>query len=137
MSAQIKALPTTPVELVPTPGVGKQLAFFGAMIRANATAGAYTISEEPYISIQTDNNEVDVSNYFELAPMLSGGLESSVWAFHYVFAGSGDFDGVFLNQGGTAENEGYVLVGQSGVNFTDGNVANTMQVTVFYAVVDV
>jgi hypothetical protein len=57
--AQIKALPTTPVTLVSAPASGSRIKVMGGSASLNTTAGAYTNINTVYCAVQIDNPSGD------------------------------------------------------------------------------
>jgi len=156
--AQIKALPTTPVEVVPAPGVGKITLLQQAFLVVDAQGGAYTIGA-PAVEFwigHAANGAYSQTNTYQLADDFYQllGDDSGVYAFvmspYYL-----------SSPGGTAPLNGptniigsfdYIAIDESVVNrpllfgarhssegpvdFTGGDPANTLKVTCFYAVVN-
>jgi hypothetical protein len=147
--AQIKALPTTPVELVPAPGAGKILIFQGAVYHKKAMAAAYT-GIQPYdgiyIAIGTsqgveggfwDDPDSSLADFTELL----GTSPSTDYFYHslplismvgnYQRARQISFDNNGVNQ------PFRLIWGGGGSDpLTGGDASNTMEVTVFYSIVD-
>jgi hypothetical protein len=150
--AQIKALPTTPIALVPAPGAGKRNELILALFES-AIAAAYTnIGAQSYgmfISYGlTDFGiaSINISNGTGAGQAGSNALTSLLtlsariqvipvhcWSgVHGTTVATEDF------AAGTDENAPLVLkCDNTGGNFTGGNAANTLKVTVLYAVLDV
>jgi hypothetical protein len=138
--AQIKALPTTPVELVPAQGAEKGLFIHSAFFRSKFTGGAYTNIDASYC---------DLSLYPTYLPMFAKDIDASLNNIFFAnpdtenFNLSGQFQ--FLNNYflGAAVDESVfnnhnitLRCTNPAGNFTGGNAANTLEVTVFYSIVD-
>jgi len=132
--AQIKALPTTPVELVAAPGPGKVLIQVGAIAILDSVANAYT-NLAGRIQVGNDNGGAFTAGW-NVSGFLNDGVQMR--------SSSGPFgaftDGSSLYQPYLSEVEDTNLalhaVAASGA-FTGGNAANTLRLTVWYAIVDV
>lgn len=142
-NAQIKLLPTTPVEIVPTPGAGKAIHVISGQMRADCRAGAYT-NISGYNAV-----EVGVLNAFGTNTITASGLLGSAFYNVAVIApfylvGSGDYEGeltlgafggeVILDEDLPLNVIGY---NASNANFTGGHDNNSLKVTVYYTIVDV
>ena len=140
--AQIKALPTTYVELVPAPGAGKLLVFHRALIVSKTIGGAYTnVDAQNALVVVYGDWEVEAGT---LVPM------SQVAANKLGFMTIGTTDDLRASwttyqQDKLADfymddlaNMPFKLVAGNGSagDFTGGNAANTLEVTVFYSIVD-
>jgi hypothetical protein len=155
--AQIKALPSTPVEIVAAPGVGRFLVPIGAWLVLDATAGAYTNFNafdglNPYAS--SVYLAWDALNFFDdaLGPVAADGfLSLAERRVTYLSPASGNLQevgGNLANSSGLVygaaapattgyDNGSLSVVGQNNNalgNFTGGNAANTLAVTMWYCV---
>ena len=137
-NAQIKALPTTPVEVVAAPGAGKLLVALYSVFALTTHAGDYT----------------NINAAAQLGVDLSFGLSTSAGVLNE--ASGGGVSGVlavggpgigFVGHTGnsppfepptTFVNTALVVAALNGGSgdFTGGNGANTLKVTVYYVVVD-
>jgi hypothetical protein len=137
--AQIKALPTTPVELVPAQGVGKMIKFMGGILRIDTTAGLYTNDNayNTFVGIFLLTANVNNAIYFpdlnagddrlcNLAPLVNpDGANPTAFLVENVYA---------IN---AVENMPLTIKStNTGGNFTGGDPANTLEVTVYYSIVD-
>jgi hypothetical protein len=139
--AQIKALPSTPIEVVPAPGVNKALNVFAAVIRCDFSAGAYTNIDPSYVDLALLPANLpivvkDTSASIDLIPFALADIRNytlsgqfSISTGGYVLALGYD-DQTFNNK--SAELWWTNELG----NFTGGNTANTMSITVLYSIVD-
>ena len=118
---QIKALPTTPVEIVAAPGAGKYLQLIIASVYANFVS-AYNIDLGAYIL--NDNGNGFGSELFTIAT-----AEPLQNIFQVQMDGSSSAPNVI-------ENKNLAVISFDGVNLTGGNAANTLKVTVYYVIVD-
>ena len=136
--AQIKALPTTPVEVVPAPGAGK-------MLLLNQVSIVY-----PASSVMNSYDNIDAGATYV----------SVIYGSDYQEEGSGyvndigrlfeqpgnifkvkpfNIDGVdWVTIASPVENQGFFLYADNNAsnNLTGGDPANTLEVTVFYSIVD-
>lgn len=135
--AQIKTLPTTPVELVPAPGASKRLAFFFGVAVSSVVAN-YDLPASIFwwvIAGSADGND-EVSNVIGGETATVG--NKKVGFTPKVGAGGGAFLGQMLGSDINLPNTPLVFFDQSGeADYTGGNAANTLKVTVWYAILDV
>lgn len=143
--AQIKALPTTPVQIVPAPGVDQFLILLNAVLRANTAGGAYTnVSSDnfsylrfwyganDFASLKTDRS----FGGFDLASTLIDGRITLFPQMQLLSIASPlTFVGPDIYATSDVAGQPLVLVGANTAgNFTGGNAANTMHVAVHYLV---
>jgi hypothetical protein len=150
-NAQIKALPTTSIEVVPAPGAGKMLMFHSAHLLCDATAGVYTNIDGAggYMSIRyTGQGDISTllvkdSGVGATAFSLGGLVEQAGnvrWAtltpYH---AGADASYGLIANGDAVQENTGFSVRfrNYSNGDLTGGHADNYMRVTVNYSVIDV
>jgi len=144
--AQIKTLPTTPVILIVAPGIGKVISPFFYTIYSKCSAGAYTnIDAAGFMEIDTDGGFLSLvaiddvgSGVSTLSNLLTGGdrilnlLSQDVDFIQGIGVVANNQPASNFNNKAIRLN---VNNGGSG-NFTGGNAANTLKVTVNYVIVD-
>lgn len=148
-NAQIKALPTTAITLVAAPGVGYRIRLLAVSLKTNFTAGGYSNRNATYIDLHSANYEiygpVDDSAttppltgmttilstagevvYDIHVPNVAGTPSAGAagYVLNSIFPAKVDVDNVALTL--AADNNG------SG-DFTGGNAANTLKVTIYWA----
>lgn len=152
--AQIKALPTTPVEIVPAPGANRMLVIQTALLSTNAAAGAYTnvtsdnfsyvrfwYGSNDYASVLTDRNIAgfDLSSVFSngritvFPPMLLIGYESAVLGNPVMFVGPD----IYARNDAVNQPIMLSVSNHNNGDFTGGHPDNTLKVIVFYAIIEV
>lgn len=153
--AQIKALPTTRIQVVAAPGANRRINFHSGTLVGSFTAGAYTnVNADAWGGFALNSGAIDVSAYFPndtgptpdltkvsdffahafnaialFPPFLSpdsGGTAAAGWGA--IALVGGDYSG-FRN---TAL-ELHIDNAAAG-NFTGGNAANSMIITVEYSI---
>jgi hypothetical protein len=147
--AQIKALPTTAVQLVAAPGSGKYLNVHEAILTSDFTAGAYgNTSDTGFIYVSLDPNAGVVSLLMRndgdsVNPLgtFLGAAKRATALIPYQNAIKPVLfsQGVVPYVGPVSERENLPLLIQAvngAGNFTGGNAANVMKVTLFYSVVN-
>lgn len=145
--AQIKALPTTPVEIVAAPGAGKMLSFVTAVLVLDNTAGVYSNVEAgancrltigdfqasiwgDWSWLLTDGSEVGVVTIPGVIGTLGVGAVDS--ADDISLAGNSDYLSAVENQPLRFQ---FANAGSGAL--TGGHAANTLKVTVWYGVFEV
>lgn len=152
--AQIKALPTTSVEIVPAPGSGKRLLYFNGIAILDTTAGVYGNVGQTATSPN--------GNAAVIKMVTPNGAHLSVfgvwgWLLEEATIGHIDLpayvDGIDSVMNNPNVNDSWSdyatayddqpihLASYNGAqtplgDYTNGNAANTLKVTVFYTVVD-
>ncbi len=148
--AQIKALPTTYVTVVPGPGAGNRVKIYSASFTLNSLAGAYTNLDSSYAEFGimggtyvygpvNDSSAVpaitDLNSWLGSAvraaydptiPQISSNLIAGSWGY----AITNHFEVYASVSGAAAE----VYMFNASGNLTGGNAANTMKVRVYYAI---
>jgi len=125
--AQIKALPTTPIQLVAAQGAGKAIYILNAnAVQKIVSNGFYTniTATEFLLTTQSNDNSVFIVDANALQEV------TGTW-FCQGVVNSFSYSNLMDNQ------PVRILMDNSGGgNFTGGNAANTLKVTVYYVVVD-
>lgn len=145
--AQIKALPTTPVEIVPSPGAGKVLLFIRGLVIVDATAADYTNidADGSYLTIgYTGGGENTTyvindagASLTQLSALLTGNVRAvSILPLFNFLDGWGPTNNSVPTEA-NLEAANIEVFAVNGGNFTGGNAANSMKCIVLYTVVDV
>jgi hypothetical protein len=137
--AQIKALPTTPVEILPAPGTGKAIYLIGGAVVINASGGGYSNVDNASPQLFTSGQGIGLTGLFpgasdlQLADVRMRQLQPSEAQI-----GTGSFNGWAIATGGLDENQPVVIMDNwNGSNYTGGNASNSLKVTVIYVIIDV
>lgn len=147
--AQIKALPTTPVEAVPAPGAGKMLIPLSVVVHVDGVGGAYDNIDlaDGYIALAW-NGAVDAV-YLALTDGTLGQVFNLLGAATnclVIVPPNSEYSSVYLSTGGPHNtrlisevvNQGLDIYAFNSLgNFTGGDAANSMKVTVLYTIIDV
>jgi hypothetical protein len=141
--AEIKALPTTYKQIVPAPGAGKMLNFISSIINLDATAGAYTniitdgllfVGHDDYLSEASCFANMPTGASKNISSLTASTISNSTYAGYLGYAIA-----VINNYSFTdLENKPLKLhaINTEG-DFTGGNAANTLQITVYYTITDI
>lgn len=152
--AQIKALPTTPVNIVAAPGANLRYKLHGYTLRSNTSAGAYTNLNATYVDVH-----IQLSTYYAgYGPVDDSTVTPALTNVTSILGAAGQvsYDGIIsMSSTPVAGSRGYVqsdgipgtavIVNQpiaiaienngSG-NLTGGNAANSLKVFVYYSIED-
>lgn len=123
--AQIKALGEVPVEVIPAPGANKLLLPISAVAVLNCAAGAYTgLTGTPAVVLWYENQDTIAEGYATSFP----------WGHA---ADHQDLNMAVVAQNGPNENNAIVITmtSQDG-DLANGHADNTLNVTVYYVIVD-
>lgn len=139
-NAQIKALPTTPVEIVAAQGSGKVIVPVIATAYINTSGGAYTGVTDASI-VLIDNNSDYLSSVTKIqSPLGSPAANFIIIPCPYMSTGSATFSGITISDQNFSlpDNQSLSIKDDWGglSNYGGGNAANTLKVTVYYLVVD-
>lgn len=144
--AQIKALPTTPFEILPTPGEGKMIKYVSGMMVLDTVAGAYTNVGATTASgyYLTYEGGADASNYNMLSIFYQAGQLRFVPNISTPFNKNPDgnlLDTFTLVSNVVNKNLTLSVYNDDGADndagdFTGGHADNTLEVTVFYSIVN-
>ncbi len=152
-NAQIKALPTTPITLVAAPAVGLRVKMLGASLRSSFAAGQYTNINATYaacalsygsdftqwatVGIVDDVTYTDANRFTALFGNTTQGLVDLAPYLDAPSDGAANDLWVLPNVRTTASAAAIALVIAMDNNgsgaLTGGNAANTLTVTVYYA----
>src|SRR5687767_13459334 len=131
--AEIKAMPTAPYpEIIPAPGAGKMISILKVIARL-VTAATYTNGANTATMMLLVG---DTQTTFATLPSFFDGVVDYTTDMPPYFDTPGtsaiyDLTAAFENQPVSA----FISNGGSG-NFTGGNAANTLEITVYYVLVD-
>lgn len=139
--AQILALPTTPIEIVPTPGADKNLMLIAAYIKTHIVVPYANLDTNPrYIQIfDNDGDAMSIpTSYSDTYALLT--TDNSRTILTPTTLWNKNIDGTNYNTPNsfhTFDNQPLLLtcVNTDG-DFTDGDPANTLKITVLYYVID-
>ena len=148
-NAQVLALPTTPIEIIPAPGAGKIISFISGHITFNFNDGAYTNQDagaSMFLRIG-----VSGSRYFANPVSKEGDLDNfgtyfgqndhytPLFVYMYANATTGQIEYTSDWAVGDVTNKPVQILienNAAGV-LTDGHADNTMVVGLHYAIIDV
>jgi hypothetical protein len=138
--AQIKALPTTPINILPAPGAGVLNHIHGALFVASFSAGAYTnLSANPFFQVVWDaeNNYINATLFAGEEMFLAGNNIAYCLPYMTVTGDAGQPGAAVRSSAEFGETINRTVdIGAGNVaegDFTGGNVANTLKVTVYYS----
>lgn len=145
--AQIKALPTTPIQVADAPGADKFISLIHAVIILDNVNGGYgniaggtstlvsfgvgelvALQTASSLYVESDMGDFEFPSSSPFPIMFSAPANIGTG----LFAAAGPADSNSVN------NKPLYILGANGVNgnFTGGNAANTLKVTVYYVIVD-
>lgn len=139
--AQIKALPTAEVQIVAAPGEGYAILPILSLLQGDFTEGAYTEIDSSYSMIYVCH--AGYSGVFSTLVTMNGGFPTNGGLAYLPLATTLDLvqetETANVSSVAAAENKALVIGADNGSlgNFLSGDAANTLKVTVLYAVVEV
>lgn len=140
--AQIKTLPSVPIEILTAPGAGKINLIISCFVVLDNSAGGYTGFADASLSIKNalQNIDVNIPAIFSTA-LQTPGVHFIPILVPYISEGAGTFAGQQVTNKmllSTLENQALFISDYwAGVsNYGGGNAANTLNVTVYYVVHD-
>lgn len=126
--AQIKALPTTPIEIIAAQGEGKAILVINGILKFTNIADYGNVGANALI-LQGNSTPFNLKQLkFEYV-----GLADSEPITYSITTPSGDSNYATPNM---FDNIGIAIASQNTGDFTDGDSGNTLKVTVYYVVVD-
>jgi len=129
--AQIKALPTTPIEIVAAPGANKITLISSIILHLDWTADYTNIAGINVVGALSGTNNGYMGGLLESAGDVSGLLANGQDSFAFLFPVSNSYI-----DNGLINDAFYLKSLNNSGNYTGGNAANTLKVTVYYIVVD-
>lgn len=129
--AQIKALPTTAIEIIPAPGANRVIQPIRITGKVDATAGAYVLAGHTILGVIPHGSDFSGQNFW-VEDFAMGNLDSAsqitLWS---PFVADRVVDMAAFKE------KALDLFMDGGGSLTGGNAANTLTVIVFYSVMDV
>ena len=139
-NAQIKALPTTPVEVVAAPGPGQAIQFINGFHRLHLVTDYTNVHVSANLVLKNSGNTMSHSNPFRVGDTLYLDYGAPI-DLHGTFTPKTVFDTLVFEQGAWVafENEGLDIAASNVPNgdFTGGSSSNELSISVVYALVDV
>lgn len=127
--AQIKALPTTGIEIIAAQGSGKGIIVISGLAKLNSSGGAYGNVTANALIIQGSTMPFNVKQL----QFLGVGLDDSAGVY---YGYSSPFNDTNYAPPDQIDNVGISIKSQNTGDFTGGNAANILEVTIYYVVVD-
>jgi hypothetical protein len=139
-NAEFKALPTTYIQIIPAPGVGKTLVPLWGYIQVNAGSGAYTnVDTTGDAGIAVGYGSTWSDNFFSAGKRFTGvSYRSMFLPLHEIPDAAALFNGYQDHAGvGLTENEGaYLVAWNPSGDYTGGHANNTFRIGVAYYIMD-
>lgn len=141
-NAQILALPTTSLEILPAPGAGKIIVPFHAMLRMTYIGGTTNIDGSAKVAVVWgsgfDGNSLDVINEAtsgggKVSNLIASGTDAQIFLSFQQEVDSGITSPLLNGNTSAFNNALYLWCDNNGAgNFTGGDAGNSLKVYVWY-----
>lgn len=143
--AQIRALPTTPLTVVPAPAPGQLIAPVYAILRVDTTGGVYTDITVQNSMIYLDWELLGTPAFYlavndltltQVTDLLTAEMDAFVMGARGQISAGGSFAGTFAERVTTNAGTALRLASNNGIAFGGGHPANSGRLSVMYVVWD-